>query len=732
MDTKWKNSLVVLIWLILLTFGISGILSLITQGSQYIGSYYQTPRFDNDLNQFIGGLQTYELDAMTKEEAIDAIHVTEDDINTYRNIHYGDLPTQLSVIKDNYKQKITDAEAENNKDAVKKLKAARTKKLKDITEIFKNDELIKKKIKKNKAGQINAYYSNLNNQYPLFNRYKQDFKYYLKDTKTGKVYTNLKSTQDPDKYFKKDMVFIRSYPSANYGYLSVDNGSKYGNGELMHIINQTPRNFEGTIAVPKSLPADSIVMEGYHTYHKGQVIFFIYTISSIVALVLSLLLLRTSSVIEYRSNIKEKWQPIYNRIPLDACLLIFIVTIVIILQALTMSMDYYSYIDPFAVFLQIIIPAIIVALTLIQIILLKGRLKGIGHPEIEWQKSLVRRSFKGIREAFFTRNFGFQSILVLGVIFASGFGLTVVLLYPQTFFIYIPLFIIVTIPTLVITTRWIGRFNRMIDHTSELIKGKSQPDLPAKGHSAIAILSGNINRLKQGVRVSQEKQVKSERLKTELITNVSHDLRTPLTSIITYTELLKTPELLDDDRSAYIDIIDRKSKRLKVLIDDLFEASKMASGNIDLVKDKVDINQLLEQGLAENDESISDSTLQFRVTKPDSPVICFADGQKLWRVFDNLIGNILKYALEGTRVFIAVKTVNSQAVITFKNITKYELSENIDELFERFKRGDTSRHTEGSGLGLAIAKSIIDLHDGTMDIEVDGDLFKVTITLDLS
>lgn len=229
----------------------------------------------------------------------------------------------------------------------------------------------------------------------------------------------------------------------------------------------------------------------------------------------------------------------------------------------------------------------------------------------------------------------------------------------------------------------------------------------------------------------QNEQAKSERLKTELITNVSHDLRTPLTSIITYTELLKKEDLSSGDRIAYVEIIDRKSKRLKVLIDDLFEVSKMASGNVELTREKVDLAQLLQQALAEYDNMINDSSFRFRITNSEEPVYAFVDGQKLWRVFDNLIGNVLKYSLENSRVYITVRTLNNHAIIAFKNVSKYEISENMDELFERFKRGDSSRHTEGSGLGLAIAKSIVDLHEGKLDIEIDGDLFKVRISLPL-
>ena len=139
----------------------------------------------------------------------------------------------------------------------------------------------------------------------------------------------------------------------------------------------------------------------------------------------------------------------------------------------------------------------------------------------------------------------------------------------------------------------------------------------------------------------------------------------------------------------------------------------MASGNVELVKERADIVQLLQQSLAEHDEAIQQSSLQFRISNLEKPIFAMVDGQKLWRVFDNVIGNLLKYSLEQTRVYISVLDSPEQVVISFKNVTKYELSENIDELFERFKRGDASRHTEGSGLGLAIAKSIIDLHERT-------------------
>jgi len=194
-------------------------------------------------------------------------------------------------------------------------------------------------------------------------------------------------------------------------------------------------------------------------------------------------------------------------------------------------------------------------------------------------------------------------------------------------------------------------------------------------------------------------------------------------------DLLKNPELTEEERKNYLDIIDRKSKRLKALIDDLFEATKMASGSVELNRERVDLAQLIEQALAESGAKDGSAGPEFRVRLPERPVLAFVDGQKIWRVFDNLISNMIRYSLEGTRAYITLERANGMVEIAFKNVSKYELGDNVDELIERFKRGDASRHTEGSGLGLAIAKSIVDLHGGSFGLEVDGDLFKVTVRL---
>ncbi|MEA4825202.1 MAG: ATP-binding protein, partial [Clostridium sp.] len=174
-------------------------------------------------------------------------------------------------------------------------------------------------------------------------------------------------------------------------------------------------------------------------------------------------------------------------------------------------------------------------------------------------------------------------------------------------------------------------------------------------------------------------------------------------------------------------ILDRKTQRLKVLIEDLFEASKVASGAIELNIEKIDVAALLTQTLAEFDEKIKDSSLTFRVNGTNKKIYANLDGKKTWRVFDNLINNALKYSQENTRVYIDLIEYDNKVTLTVKNISSYEMDFNVEEIFERFKRGDKSRNTDGSGLGLAIAKSIVELQGGKLDIEIDGDLFKAIV-----
>lgn len=236
-----------------------------------------------------------------------------------------------------------------------------------------------------------------------------------------------------------------------------------------------------------------------------------------------------------------------------------------------------------------------------------------------------------------------------------------------------------------------------------------------------------LSRVQEGFSKAVAEEAKSQNMKTELITNVSHDLKTPLTAIITYVDLLKQEGITDEARASYIATLDQKSQRLKVLIEDLFEVSKANSGNIKMNYMEVDIVSLMKQVRSEMEQQIAESTLNFRWNLPDEKVVLQLDGQRTYRVFENLINNILKYSMPYSRVYIDILPTESEVQILFRNMSAAELNFDVNRLTDRFVRGDASRNTEGSGLGLAIAKSFVELQKGSFQIEVDGDLFKVKI-----
>ncbi len=245
-------------------------------------------------------------------------------------------------------------------------------------------------------------------------------------------------------------------------------------------------------------------------------------------------------------------------------------------------------------------------------------------------------------------------------------------------------------------------------------------------------MAEKVNNLTDGIKIAVDEAVKGERMKTELITNVSHDLKTPLTSIITYTDLLKHCDIQDEKALEYIDVLDEKSARLRRLIEDLVEASKASTGNVKLVMTKINLNEMVEQVFGEYEDALAELELDLRYNTPEEPVFVTADGQKTYRVIENLFSNVKKYTMPGTRVYLDVSVEDRFAVVSMKNISKDEMNFDVSRLTERFIRGDESRSTEGSGLGLSIAKSLTELQGGKFDISVDGDLFKVVIKMPLA
>lgn len=241
-------------------------------------------------------------------------------------------------------------------------------------------------------------------------------------------------------------------------------------------------------------------------------------------------------------------------------------------------------------------------------------------------------------------------------------------------------------------------------------------------------IAEKINSIGQGLDAAVENSLKNERMKTELITNVSHDIKTPLTSIINYVDLLKRENFTDPKICGYLDVLEQKAQRLKVLTEDVVEASKVSTGNISLEMVELNFSEMVQQAVGEFQERFRERKLNIVMTFDEVPMIIRADGRRLWRVLENVFNNTAKYAMEGTRVYVELHASGKMAVFAMKNISAQPLNISADELTERFIRGDVSRNTEGSGLGLSIAKSLTELQGGNFQLYLDGDLFKVLIT----
>lgn len=320
----------------------------------------------------------------------------------------------------------------------------------------------------------------------------------------------------------------------------------------------------------------------------------------------------------------------------------------------------------------------------------------------------------------------------IGEIYDSGsIGMKVALIvigYPAivavTFFIF-P----ITIGAAVwLAFKKVKEYKAIKEGVEKVKEGDLHHKINVTGKGEFAKLADDINSITDGLNKAVANELKSGRLKTELITNVSHDIRTPLTSIITYVDLLKN-EKDQTKTEGYINIIDQKAQRLKILTDDLFEASKAQSGNIPVNYEIIEVIALITQGLGELDDKVQEAKLEFRINYPKEKVYIKADGKLLWRAIENLLSNIFKYALKGSRVYINIEDLGTEVKLIIKNISAYELNISPDDLMERFTRGDESRSSQGSGLGLCIAKSLIEIQKGSFNIEIDGDLFKVIIQM---
>jgi signal transduction histidine kinase len=726
--TKLKNNSAAKFISWMMIIGLSLLLLVLSAFQSYLfSSFEKSEGFKNAYYQFQYSLIVAKLNHPSLNE-VKQLPVTSSDINEFR-YRYGDLPKQLANVRSQYENAIAKAEDAKDKKVAAYYKKERDQKIKAVELNFKSDSHVIKQVRSERVAYMKKYYSGtITYEQKSFNQLASVFNYHFVNKKTGDVVTNVPSAKEKGKNKQIPNRFEKKFESFSTSR-SIDSNNKI----VDRVLYLSASDYSGRIYIDKDAPLKQLGADAdYQGFVSTKIISFIVLVLA-VALIAGGMYLGWKESIFYLAGF-EKIKKVYARIPIESRLFIFTVELLIFVDVLTrVQMNGYVsgyYLPDSRSGLAIFVLGILCAVTtlLYQIQWLIDLLRDPVKRTECWKQSIFMQTGVILSNLFIAPFLGLKMLVALALIFFLGMSAPIFTMRGS--FVLAFVFLMFTaLPLLWITLRRATSLNQIILHAESAAAGQDLPYLPEHGRGALNRLSQSLNTLKHGVKTSRNAQLKSERLKTELITNVSHDLRTPLTSIIMYNDLLKKSDVTEAERHDYLSIIDRKAKRLKRLIDDLFEASKMASGAIELNKTKVNLNELLKQSLAEYDETIHQAQLDFRIKSPNTAINVFGDGQKLWRVFDNLIGNIFKYSMEGTRVYIALDVENGEAIVTFKNITKYELGANVDELFERFKRGDASRHTEGSGLGLAIAKSIIDLHDGMFLIDLDGDLFKVTIKL---
>ncbi|PZX02991.1 signal transduction histidine kinase [Psychrobacillus insolitus] len=700
--------------------------TLIEEGHNFIGtSYFDSESFTNELSDFESSIVPLVLATPDKEEVKKNITVTADEMEEYRNRN-GSLESQLESIQQQYasptgevttvtEEATTTTETATATETTNEpFITERDKKMEDITKNFTDDSYIEQKIRLEKEAQVDAYYQSIERVKNDFLIENDNINYDFKNVETGERFTNGD--------IESNNSFSKEY-SSNHGYLK--ERTTYENVEelwnVQELVGNQLAQFEGTVAIPEASILSGNRAYSYNYFITNQRIFYGALLAGVLAAIAFVLLWRKNGEKFRYDKAEEK----YFTFPIDVRIALFFISIFVAISATKELIGFIFYYKGYDLnIITIIVAVLFTALALYQ---WKWIRTSIGSAD--WKQSLMYGWLKSLEGFFLKRSIGVQTLILLIVVFFWGFGTMMFFWQPAVIIVWIPATLLIGIPVLIVLLKRMAYLNRVMVKTEEMAKGVIGNKIEEKGKSPIAEHAASLNQLRDRIKSSHSEQAKSERLKTELITNVSHDLRTPLTSIITYTDLLKNPNITDEERASYIAILDKKSMRLKTLIEDLFEVSKMATGNIELDKRKVDLTQLLQQAIAEHQEDIDKSGLEYRVTIGTKPIMSYVDGQKWWRVLDNLIINTLKYALPNTRVYINLDQVDGEAVFVIKNIAKYELGNDINELTERFKRADTSRHTDGSGLGLAIAQSIVDLHGGSLRMEVDGDLFKVIVKI---
>ena len=574
----------------------------------------------------------------------------------------------------------------------------------------------------NKKGRVN---------YLTTYEYK-NFKYLIIDNKNSVAYTNVEHTM-----FTDSIEEIKERLAKNSIYWNYEKGNVNTSIEKLKLEEIRYKSIYKSIddakkfSVYTSLENDLTYYDQYRTnktvFDMAQILYkpalYLLPLSIIAVLVL---LIMNCFLIGLRNENGEVILNAFDKTPLLVALIILFILFMIgcgFLIALT-SENLTLILSGTAIGAVIVYISFVFFLeTIIKRIKSRTLFRNtITYRILRWIKSLITSM---------TRNANMTVKLILifiafGILNIIGFSLSIS--EPIGIFILIAIWVYAFAKM----HQWLVRYIEIKNAINEIYMGNTEVHLDEKRYKgSLNSMAIQVNDIAGGLSNAIQEKLKSERLKTELITNVSHDIKTPLTSIINYVDLLKKEKMPNEQAEEYLNILDNKSQRLKRLTEDLVEASKASSGNIKLNIEKLNVNELLKQVSGEFEDKFKSRNLEEVMSLPEKNVYINADSRYMYRILENMYSNISKYAMDNTRVYIDVIPNNNRITIQMKNISKEKLNISTEELMQRFVRGDSARNTEGSGLGLSIATSLTTLQGGTFNIYLDGDLYKVIIEFDM-
>ena len=595
--------------------------------------------------------------------------------------------------------------------------------------------------------QFNDYETSLASVFHSVGDYTEgstNLTYLFADKETQTIYTNKKAyssyaqlEQNLEKIFK-EKAYAVVYPELSECVTNIPGADLQ---VWNHTIDQSfdTKDFVFAVSVDtKSSVADSMAdeAENYETYSKLMFPMLAGAVFGSVLWLIGMVWLtvtagRKPEDEEIHLNGFDRW---YTEIAAGAVIGIWLAGTIILGTLIANSSLGYSYAVVTVIVTCLICGTYTMAWFLIGYLSLVRRIKA----GTLWKNSLIRKVLKWIGKcsgklADFVRAFSRNTAEKIKVLLVGGAFLFLQFLIIGCIFggaeVFLLALMAVDVAAMIFVIRKADGLDLIMDGLKKISDGELQYKIKIDTLTGKQkVMAEYINNIGSGLDAAVENSLKKERMQTELITNVSHDLKTPLTSIINYVDLMKRENPTDPKIQEYLRILDEKSQRLKVLTEDVVEASKASTGNIKLEMNDIDFVEMVQQVIGEFEEKFQEKNLTMMVHFTDEPSIIYADGQRMWRVLENVFGNVVKYAMEGTRVYAEISNRNKKVTFSLKNISAQPLNISADELTERFIRGDVARNTEGSGLGLSIAKSLTELQGGEFKLYLDGDLFKVMIT----